>query len=126
MANCPTCHHEVSVLLYSFRASTFLRNFFRSPANRITVCRGCGEELTLTTGSFIFCQVAFIVIVIPCAILLARFETWLIRSVDFFHQLSVDAPAWTLVCLWILPTLVFTLFIYSQVARRFVEFEKAS
>lgn len=124
MATCPSCQHEVPVL-FSFSPSVLLRNVFRSPANKITVCKGCGAELTLTMGSFIFCQVAFIVIVIPCAILLARLETWLIRSVDLIHQFSIDSPALAVVFLWILPTLAVTLFLLGGLARRFVEFEKA-
>jgi hypothetical protein len=123
MARCPSCQHQVSVLFYSFRAS--LQNMFRSPAGKIYICRNCGEDLTMTTPSFIFCQVAFIVIVIPCAIGFARLETWLVNSSQFFHQLSAEFPNLTVVFLWILPTLIVTLFVYNELAKRFVDFQKA-
>lgn len=125
MARCPSCQHEVSVLFYSFRARDFLQNMFRSPANKILVCRNCGEKLTMTTSSFIFCQVAFILIVIPCAFGFARLQTWLVNSSPLFHQLSTDSPGMTAVFLWILPTLIVTLFAYRELAKHFVEFQKA-
>jgi hypothetical protein len=125
MGRCPSCQHEVAVLYYSFGAPVLLRNLFRSPAGKIYVCKHCGENLTMTTSSFIFCQVAFIVIVVPCAIGFARLQTWLIHSSASLHQLSTDSPNSAVVFLWILPTLIVTLFIYTAFAKRFVDFEKA-
>jgi hypothetical protein len=125
MARCPSCQHQVSVLLYSFRASVLLRNMLRSPAGKIYICRNCGENLTMTTPSFIFCQVAFVVIVIPCAIGFARLQTWLVNSSQLFHQLSAGFPNSTVVFLWILPTLIVTLLVYNQLAKYFVDFQKA-
>lgn len=79
----------------------------------------------MTTQGFLFCQVIFVVIVIPCAVGLARLQIWLVNSVQFFHQLSIDSPNMTVVLLWILPTLIVTLALYSLIAGRFVEFQKA-
>jgi hypothetical protein len=98
---------------------------FRSPANRIFVCNNCGQQLTMTTASFIICQVVFVVLVIPCAIAFARLNTWLLGSSQAIHQLSLDFPAMTVVLLWILPTLIVTLLIFDQLAKRFVELQKA-
>ncbi len=125
MARCPTCQHPVSVLLYSFRAWFMLGNMFRSPAGKIYICRNCGENLVMTTPGFVFCQVAFIVIVIPCAIGLAFLQTWLVNSSQLVHQISTEFPNLTVVFLWIVPTLIVTLFVYNELARRFVGFEKA-
>jgi hypothetical protein len=125
MARCPSCQHELSALLYSFSASVLLRNMFRSPARRIFICRNCNEELMMTIPSFIFCQVAFIIIVIPCAIGFARLQTLLVNSTQLFHQLSKEYPYTTIVSLWILPTLIVTLFVYGALAKHFVEFKKA-
>ncbi len=121
MARCPSCQHQVSVLFYSF----LLRNMFRSPAGKIYICRNCGEDLTMTTPSFILCQVAFIGLVIPCAIGFARLQTWLVNSSQLFHQLSAEFPNLTVVLLWILPTLIVTLFAFNELAKRFVDFQKA-
>ena len=125
MATCPSCQQKVSVLFYSLRPSVLLGNMVRSPAGRVFTCRNCGAQLTMTTFSFILCQVAFIVIVIPCAIGFARLETWLVRSVPWCQQLAAESPNRTAVALWIAPTLLVTLFLFSQVAGLFVEFEKA-
>jgi hypothetical protein len=125
MARCPSCQHQVSVLFYSFRSSVLLRNMFRSPAGKIYVCKNCGENLTMATQSFIFCQVAFIVIVTPCAIGFARLQTWLVNSYQLFHQLSAEFPHLTVVILWIFPTLIVTLFVYNELAKHFVDFQKA-
>lgn len=124
MAACPSCQHEVGVLFYSFR-SPFFRNMFRSPANRIYACNNCGAELTMTIASFILCQVIFIILIVPCAIVFARLNTWLLASSQAIHQLSLDFPAMAMVCLWILPTLIVTLLIFNQFAKRFVEFQKS-
>jgi hypothetical protein len=121
MARCPSCQHQVSVLFHSF----LLQNMFRSPAGKIYICRNCGDDLTMTTPSFILCQVAFIVIVIPCAIGFARLQTWLVNSSQLFHQLSAEFPSLTVVFLWILPTLIVTLFAFNELAKRFVDFQKA-
>jgi len=125
MARCPSCQHEVCGLFHSFSPSVWLRNMFRSPTRRIFICRNCGEELTMTIPSFIFCQVVFIITVIPCAIGFARLQTRLVNSSQLFHQLSKEYPCATVVCLWILPTLIVTLFIYGALVKRFVEFKKA-
>ena len=125
MATCPSCQQRVSVLIYSLRPSVMLGNVFRSPAGRIFTCRNCGAQLTMTTFSFILCQVAFIVIVIPCAIGFARLETSLVRSVPWCQQLAADSPTMTAVALWIVPTLLVTLLLFSQVAGLLVEFERA-
>jgi hypothetical protein len=98
---------------------------FRSPASRIFTCSHCGEKLTMTTPSFIFCQASFIIIVIPCAIGLASLQTWLVNHVTLVHQFSEEFPNATVVSLWILPTLSVTLFIYNKVAKHFVQFQKA-
>lgn len=79
----------------------------------------------MTTASFIFCQVAFVVIVIPCAIGFARLHVWLVSSIQLFHQLSEQAPNAAVVFLWVLPTLLVSLFIYNSLAKQFVEFQKA-
>src|ERR1700722_13453779 len=112
MARCPSCQHQVSELFYSF----LLRNMFRSPAGKIYICRNCGEDLTMTTPSFILCQVAFIGLVIPCAIGFARLQTWLVNSSQLFHQLSAEFPNLAVVFLWILPTLIVTLFAFNELA----------
>jgi hypothetical protein len=98
---------------------------FRSPAGKIYICRNCGEDLTMTTPSFILCQVAFIGLVIPCAIGFARLQTWLVNSSQLFHQLSAEFPNLAVVFLWILPTLIVTLFAFNELAKRFVDFQKA-
>jgi hypothetical protein len=123
MARCPSCQYQVSVLFYPFRAS--LQNIFRSPAGKIYICRNCGGDLTMTTPSFIFCQVAFIVIVIRCAIGFAHLQTWLVNSFQMFRQLSAEFPTLTVAFLWILPTLIVTLFVYNELAKYFVDFQKA-
>jgi len=125
MARCPSCQHEVSALFYSFSASALLRNMFRSPARRIFICRSCGEELMMTVPSFIFCQIAFIITVIPCAVGFARLQTLLVNSTRLFYQLSKEYPYTTVISLWILPTLIVTLSIYWALAKHFVEFKKA-
>ena len=125
MAQCPSCQHEVSSLHYSFHPSILLRNMFRSPASKIMVCRNCGEELTLTIPSFIFCQIVFVAIVIPCAILFARLETLLVNSIQPFHQLSQDHPLGAVLSLWILPTLIVTLFVYNALVKHLIEYKKA-
>ena len=79
----------------------------------------------MTIASFIFCQVVFIITVIPCAIGFARLQTLLVNSTQLFHQLSKEYPYATVVCLWILPTLIVTLFVYGTLAKLFVEFKKA-
>jgi len=126
MASCPSCRHEVSVLFDSIRPAVFVENLFRSPARRIFTCRNCHQQLTMATSSFIFCQVAFLLIVIPCAIALARLEPWLLESSEILRSVSTQFPNLTVVSLWILPTLVLTLLLYAQVARRIVEFQKAA
>lgn len=126
MASCPSCQHEVSVLFDSIRPTTFLLNMFRSPAGKVFACRHCGEELTMATSSFIVSQVAFVVIVIPCAIAFARLQTWLLNSSEAFHQLSTEFPNMSVVLLWILPTLIVTLLVWAQFAKRFVEFRRAA
>ena len=68
---------------------------------------------------------AFLVLVIPCAIGFARLETWLVRSVPWRQRLAAESPGMTAVALWIAPTLLVTLILFSQVAGMFVEFEKA-
>ena len=125
MARCPSCQHEVSALFHSFRGSVFLQNMFRSPANRFFICGNCGATLTMTTSSFIFCQVAFVLIVIPCAIVFARVQTWLVHSSELLQEFSTESPNMAVVFLWILPTLIVTLVIHSELAKRFVEFQKA-
>ena len=125
MAQCPSCQHKVSSLHYSFRPSILLRNTFRSPASKIMVCRNCGEELTLTLPSFIFCQIVFVVTVIPCAIFFARIETLLINSLEPFHQFSQNHPLATVVSFWILPTLIVTLLVYHAMVSPFIEYKKA-
>ncbi|MGA7106836.1 MAG: hypothetical protein WBV28_23655 [Terracidiphilus sp.] len=80
----------------------------------------------METSGFIVCQVAFVVIVIPCAIAFARLQTWLLNSSQVFHQLSLDFPNLTVVLLWILPTLIVTLIVFAQLAKRFVEFRRAA
>ncbi len=40
-------------------------------------------------------------------------------------QIAAESPNRTAVALWIVPTLLVTLFLFSQVAGMFVEFEKA-
>lgn len=125
MAQCPSCQHEVSSLHYSFHASTLLRNMFRSPANKIIVCRNCGEELTLTFPSFILCQIVFVVTVIPCAIFFACLDTILVNSIQPFHQLSQNSPLATVVSLWILPTLTVTLLAYNALVRHLIEYKRA-
>ncbi len=126
MARCPSCQHEVSVLFDSIRPAIFLQNMFRSPAGKVFICRHCGAQLTMETSGFIVCQVAFVVIVIPCAIAFARLQTWLLNSSQVFHQLSLDFPNLTVVLLWILPTLIVTLIVFAQLAKRFVEFRRAA
>ena len=125
MATCPSCQQKVSVLFYSLRPSVLLGYVFRSPAGRVFTCRNCGAQLTMTTFSFILCQVAFIVIVIPCAIGFARLETWLVRSVPWCQQLAAESPNRTAVALWIVPTLLVTLTLYSVLAGQLVEFQIA-
>jgi uncharacterized protein (DUF983 family) len=124
MAECPSCRHEISVLFDSIRPAIFLQNMFRSPAGKVFICRHCGEQLTMATSGFIACQVAFVVIVIPCAIAFARLHTWLLNSSQAFHELSTEFPNTTLVLLWILPTLIVTLIVCAQFAKRFVEFRR--
>lgn len=126
MASCPSCQHEVSILFYSFRSPAIVQNLFRSPANRIFTCGNCGAQLTMTMTSFILCQVIFIVLVIPCAIAFARLESWLLESSQVIRQFSMDYPNMTVVLLWILPTLLVTLFAYTQVSKRFVELQKVA
>jgi len=125
MARCPSCRHEVSVLFDSIRPAIFLQNMFRSPAGKVFICRHCDEQLTMATSGFIFCQVAFVVIVIPCALAFARLQTWLLNSFQVFHELSIEFPNMTVVLLWILPTLMGTLIVWAQLAKRFVEFRRA-
>jgi uncharacterized protein (DUF983 family) len=125
MARCPSCQHEVSVLFDSIRPAIFLQNMFRSPASKVFICRHCGEQLTMATSGFIVCQVAFVVIVIPCAIAFARLQTWLLNSSQVLHHLSTEFPNMTVVLLWILPTLIVTLIVCAQFAKRFVEFRRA-
>lgn len=125
MAGCPSCKHEVSVLFDSIRPANFLQNMFRSPASRVFTCRHCGEQLTMTNAGFIVCQVAFVVIVIPCAIAFARLQTWLLNSSQVFHQISTEFPNTTVVLLWILPTLIVTFIVCAEIAKRFVEFRRA-
>ena len=79
----------------------------------------------MTTPGFVFCQVAFIVIVIPCAIGFAFLQTWLVNSSQLFHQISAEFPNLTVVFLWIVPTLIGTLFVYNELAKHFVDFQKA-
>jgi len=79
----------------------------------------------MATSGFIFCQVAFVVIVIPCALAFARLQTWLLNSFQVFHELSIEFPNMTVVLLWILPTLMWTLIVWAQLAKRFVEFRRA-
>ncbi|HVN82417.1 MAG TPA: hypothetical protein VMW38_25755 [Terriglobia bacterium] len=110
---------------YSFRPSILLRNTFRSPASKIIVCRSCGEELTLTFSSFIFCQIVFVVTVIPCAIAFARLETLLVNSFQPVHQLSQDHPLGAFFSLWIFPTLIVTLIVYNALVRPLIEYKKA-
>jgi uncharacterized protein (DUF983 family) len=98
---------------------------FRSPASKVFICRHCGEQLTMATSGFIVCQVAFVVIVIPCAIAFARLQPWILNSSQMFHQLSTEFPNMTVVLLWILPTLTGTLIVWAQFAKRFVEFRRA-
>ena len=98
---------------------------FRSPASKIIVCRNCGEELTLTLASFIFCQIVFVVTVIPCAIFFARLDTVLVNSIQPFHQLSQNHPLATVVSLWILPTLIVTLLLYNALVRHLIEYKRA-
>ena len=125
MAHCPSCQHEVSSLHYSFHPSILLRNTFRSPASKIIVCRNCGEELTLTFPSFVFCQIVFVVTIIPCAILFARLETLLVNSFQPFHQLFYDHPLGAFLALWILPTLIVTLLVYDALVKHLIEYKKA-
>lgn len=126
MASCPACQHEVSVLFGSLRASIFLQNMFRSPAKRLFTCPHCGLDLMMSTSSFIFCQVAFIVIVVPCAVMFARLQPVLLNSSELLRNLSQEFPNTTMIGLWILPTLLVTLFIYAQVMKRVVEFREAA
>jgi|SRR5579863_4438490 len=126
MATCPACQHNVSVLFGSLRASVFVQNLFRAPARRVFACPQCGLNLTMSTSSFIFCQVAFLVIVIPCAIASARLQPVLLDSSSLLQIFSTEFPNLAVVALWILPTLLVTLLIYSQIAKRIVEFQKAA
>jgi hypothetical protein len=80
----------------------------------------------MTFFSFVLLQVAFIAIVVPCAIAFARLQSWLLSSSEFFHQLSSHSPNAAVVFLWILPTLFVTLLILNAVSRYFVEFERAT
>jgi hypothetical protein len=87
-------------------------------------CKQSFHLQTLQRG-FIACQVAFVVIVIPCAIAFARLQTWLLNSSQVFHQLSTEFPNMTVVLLWILPTLIVTFIACAQFAKHFVEFRRA-
>jgi hypothetical protein len=127
MAQCPSCHRDIAPFFYSVTASVFVRNLFRSPLRKIYVCRNCGEEVTMTPGSFIACQIAFALTVIPCAIVWARIYTFLTRSVALFRRLSENNPLLMLVLLWILPTLAITLLILQLlVDRYFIVYRKAN
>jgi uncharacterized protein (DUF983 family) len=113
------------VLFDSIRPAIFLQNMFRSPASKVFICRHCGEQLTMATSGFVVCQLAFVVIVIPCAIAFARLQTWLLTSYQLFHQLSTEFPNMTVLLLWILPTLIVSVIACAQFAKRFVEFRRA-
>ena len=125
MATCPSCQQKVSVLFYSLRPSVLLGNVFRSPAGRVFTCRNCGAQLTMTPISFVLCQVIFVVLVIPSAIGFARLETWLVQSVPIFQRFSAESPGTTVFLLWIFPTLLVTLSLYSLLAGQLVEFQRA-
>ncbi len=126
MAECPSCHHPITPFYYSISASVILRNIFRSPMRRIYVCRSCGQEVILTPGSFIAYQIGFVLTVIPCAIIFARIQTFLIRSTTLFRRLSESNPILMFLLLWILPTLVVTILVlHLLVDRYFVAYKKA-
>jgi uncharacterized protein (DUF983 family) len=126
MAECPSCHHQITPFFYSISPSVIFRNFFRSPARRIYECRNCGEEVVMTAGSFIAYNIGFVLTVVPSAILFARFYTFLTRSMEVFHRLSQTHPLLLMVCLWILPTLaVPILVLHLFVDRFFVVYKKA-
>jgi uncharacterized protein (DUF983 family) len=124
MASCPSCQQKVSVLFYSFRPSVLLGNVFRSPAGRIFTCRNCGAQLTMTPSSFELCQVAFVVLVIPSAIGFARLQVWLVNSVGIFQRFAAESPGTAVFLLWIAPTLVVALSLYSVVAGQLVEMQR--
>ncbi len=124
MANCPSCQQKVSILFYSFRPSVLLGNVFRSPAGRVFTCEKCGAQFTMTPMSFVLCQIIFVVLVIPSAIGFARLETWLVNSVGIVQRFAAEAPGTAVFFLWIAPTLVVTLTLYSVLAGQLVELER--
>ena len=79
----------------------------------------------MAKSGFIFLQAAFVVLVIPCAVVFARLQSWLLNSSEVLRQFSTEFPNMTVVLLWILPTLIATLLVCSQLAKHFVEFRKA-
>jgi len=80
----------------------------------------------MTPGSFVAYQIGFIFTVVPCAILFARMDAYLTRSVELFRRLSEDHPLLMLVLLWIGPTLAITLLVLHRlVDRYFVVYRKA-
>jgi hypothetical protein len=127
MAECPSCHHEISPFFYSISTSVVVRNLFRSPVRKIYICRNCGEEVMMPPGSFIAYQIGFVLTVTPCAIIVVRFYTFLTRSTPLFHRLSEDNPILMLFLLWILPNLAITLgVLHLLVDRFFVVYRKAN
>jgi len=126
MARCPSCRQEVSSMYCWFYAWILLRNMFRSPDSRILVCRNCGEELALTLLSFILCQIAWVATLIPCAIVCARLERLLVDSTQLFNHFSRQHPLASILALWVLPTLVATLFIHNAAVKHLIEFKRAS
>ena len=79
----------------------------------------------MAASAFVVCQLAFVVIVIPCAIAFARLQTWLLNSSQLFHQLSTEFPNMTVVLLWIFPTLIVSVIACAQLAKHLVEFRRA-
>ena len=80
----------------------------------------------MTFGSFIAYQIGFILTVVPCAIIFARMDAFLTRSVVLFRRFSEDNPLLMLIFLWIVPTLAVTLLVlHLLVDRYFVVYRKA-
>jgi hypothetical protein len=125
MASCPSCQQQISVLFCTVRPSVILENLFRSPGRRIVTCEKCGARLMLTPSSFVICQVIAILVAIPSAIGFARLRIWLINSVGIFQRFAAESPGAAAFLMWILPTVMVTLILYSLVAGQFVEFQIA-
>jgi hypothetical protein len=80
----------------------------------------------MTMGSFIAYNIGFVLAVIPCAIIFARFYAFLTRSTEILQRLSKTEPLLTILLLWILPTLAVTILVlHLFVDRYFVVYKKA-